>query len=385
MEDFSFLLTVAIIILSTKFLGEASEKVHMPQVVGALIAGVILGPSVLGIVTETDFLAKSSEIGVIILMFIAGLDTDLKEIKKNAVSFVVIALCGVLLPLVGGFCGYYFFFDVDMANSSEVLKAVFMGVILTATSVSITVEALREMGKLSGPVGNAILGAAVLDDIIGIIILTIVTSMKDPSISIAVVCIKILLYAVAMAVLAFVLTRFRNKIDGLKEKRRISIYVIALVLAVSYASEEYFGIADITGAYMVGVILSTFKVRSDIAKKMTVPSYLFFSPIFFASIGIKTQLDGMTTQLFIFSLLLLVIAILTKIVGCGLGARLCKYNSHEALCIGLGMVSRGEVALIVAQKGYAMGLLSGDLFSPIVLVVIITTIITPILLKKIMK
>ena len=131
MEDFSFLLTVAIIILSTKFLGEASEKVHMPQVVGALIAGVILGPSVLGVVSETDFLAKSAEIGVIILMFIAGLDTDLKEIKKNAFAFVVIALCGVLVPLIGGFCCYYFFFDVDASNSTELLKAVFMGVILT--------------------------------------------------------------------------------------------------------------------------------------------------------------------------------------------------------------------------------------------------------------
>lgn len=384
MEDFSFLLTVAIVILSTKFLGEASEKVHMPQVVGALIAGVILGPSVLGLVSETDFLAKSAEIGVIILMFIAGLDTDLKEIKKNAFSFVVIALCGVLIPLIGGFGCYYFFFHVDAANTSEVLKAVFMGVILTATSVSITVEALREMGKLNGPVGNAILGAAVLDDIIGIIILTLVTSMKDPSISIATVFIKIGLYIVAMGILAFILTRIRNKVDKLKEKRRISIYAIALVLAVSYASEEFFGIADITGAYMVGVILSTFNVRSDIAKKMTVPSYLFFSPIFFASIGIKTELNGMTTSLLIFSVLLLVVAILSKIIGCGLGAKICGYSTDEAFHIGIGMVSRGEVALIVAQKGYSIGLLSGDLFSPIVLVVIITTIVTPILLKKLM-
>ena len=187
-----------------------------------------------------------------------------------------------------------------------------------------------------------------------------------------------------MGILAFILTRIRNKVDKLKEKRRISIYAIALVLAVSYASEEFFGIADITGAYMVGVILSTFNVRSDIAKKMTVPSYLFFSPIFFASIGIKTELNGMTTSLLIFSVLLLVVAILSKIIGCGLGAKICGYSADEAFHIGIGMVSRGEVALIVAQKGYSMGLLSGDLFSPIVLVVIITTIVTPILLKKLM-
>lgn len=385
MESYEFLITVAIIILSTKFLGEASEKVHMPQVVGALIAGVILGPSVLGLVAETDFLAYTAEIGVILLMFIAGLDTDINEIKQNAVAFVVIASAGVLIPLIGGFTTYYLFFDVSFADSEEVLQAVFMGVILTATSVSITVEALREMGKLNGPVGSAILGAAVLDDIIGIIILTLVTSMKDSSVSIGMVFLKIVLYVVAMIILALVLAHFRGKIDSLKEKRRISIYVFAVLLIVAYVTEEFFGIADITGAYMLGLFLSTYDVKTDIAKKMTVPSYLFFSPIFFASIGIKTELAGMTPALITFSIVLLIVAILTKVIGCGLGAWICKYSKSDAFHIGIGMVSRGEVALIVAQKGYAMGLLSGQLFSPIVLVVIVTTIVTPVLLKKFMK
>ena len=176
MTSYYFLLAVAIIILSTKFLGGLSEKVNMPQVVGALVAGVILGPSVLGVVTETNFLAETAEIGVILLMFMAGLDTDINEIKKNSVSMLCIASMGVILPLIGGAACYYFYFHVDASDFNEVLKCVFMGVILTATSVSITVEALREMGKLNGPVGSAILGAAVLDDIIGIIILTIVSS-----------------------------------------------------------------------------------------------------------------------------------------------------------------------------------------------------------------
>lgn len=385
MTSYYFLLTVAAIILSTKFLGSLSEKVNMPQVVGALVAGVILGPSVLGFVGETDFLAKSAEIGVILLMFIAGLDTDINEIKKNSVSMIVIASMGVLLPLIGGGLCYFFYFHVDPSNFDEVLRAVFMGVILTATSVSITVEALREMGKLNGPVGSAILGAAVLDDIIGIVILTIVTSMKDPSISIISILIKIGLYVIFMAVIAVVLQFSRPVIDGLKDKRRISIYIMAIVLIISFVSEQYFGIADITGAYLLGLFLSTYEVKTDIAKKMTVPSYLFFSPIFFASIGIKTELNGMTTSMWIFSLLILVIAVLTKILGCGLGAKICKYSAHESLCIGIGMISRGEVALIVAQKGYNMGLLNGHLFSPVVLVVIVTTIITPILLKKVMK
>lgn len=385
MENYNFLLAVAIIILSTKFMGGLSEKVNMPQVVGALVAGVILGPSVLGIVESTNFLAETAEIGVILLMFMAGLDTDINEIKKNSVSMLCIALAGVILPLIGGAACYYFYFDVDASNFNEVLQCIFMGVILTATSVSITVEALREMGKLNGPVGSAILGAAVLDDIIGIIILTVVTSLKDSSVSIISILIKIGLYVILMGVLAVVFKAARPTVDDVKDRRRVAIYVMSLMLLIAFISEHYFGIADITGAYMLGLLLSTYEIRGYIAKKMAVPSYLFFSPIFFASIGIKTELSGMTVSLLIFSVILLIVAILTKTVGCGLGARLTGFNSSDALHIGIGMISRGEVALIVAQKGYNMSLVSGKLFSPIVLVVIVTTIITPVLLKKFMK
>ena len=385
MENYNFLLAVAIIILSTKFMGGLSEKVNMPQVVGALVAGVILGPSVLGIVESTNFLAETAEIGVILLMFMAGLDTDINEIKKNSVSMLCIALAGVILPLIGGAACYYFYFDVDASNFNEVLQCIFMGVILTATSVSITVETLREMGKLNGPVGSAILGAAVLDDIIGIIILTVVTSLKDSSVSIISILIKIGLYVILMSVLAVVFKAARPTVDDVKDRRRVAIYVMSLMLLIAFISEHYFGIADITGAYMLGLLLSTYEIRGYIAKKMAVPSYLFFSPIFFASIGIKTELSGMTVSLLIFSVILLIVAILTKTVGCGLGARLTGFNSSDALHIGIGMISRGEVALIVAQKGYNMGLVSGKLFSPIVLVVIVTTIITPVLLKKFMK
>ncbi len=384
MENYNFLLSIAIIILSTKFLGGISQKVNMPQVVGALIAGVLLGPSVLGLVVESDFLVKTSEIGVILLMFMAGLDTDINEIKKNSVSFVVIAAFGVIVPLIGGFVAYYYYFHVSNSDFNQVLQAVFMGVILTATSVSITVEALREMGKLNGRVGSAILGAAVIDDIMGIVILTIVTSLKDPSISITSIIIKIIVYCLLMTVLAILIKKAKPFIDKLRDKRRVSIYVFAACIIVSYISEQFFGIADITGAYLLGLFLSHLEVKSDIARKMTVPSYLFFSPIFFASIGIKTELGGMTQSLLIFSLIILVISVLTKIIGCGLGAKICKYTNSEALHIGVGMVSRGEVALIVAQKGYNLKLLSSTLFSPVVLVVIVTTIITPVILKKIM-
>lgn len=389
MESYSFLLFLAIIMISTKILGLFTRKIHMPAVVGALVAGVILGPSCLNLITLTGdtgvFLEQMAEIGVILLMFNAGLETDLSELKKNGVASFVTALIGVIVPLIGGFLGYAFFFHTDFSDYDEVLKAVFAGVVLTATSVSITVETLREMGKLKGKVGTTILGAAVIDDIIGIIVLTIVTSLKDTSVSPITVVLKIVLYFVFIAVLIFVLTKLKVFVEEQDEKRRTAIICVALCFILSYISEEYFGIADITGAYFAGLMLCTMKVGPYVARRCEIPSYLIFSPVFFASVGLKVTLGGMDTSIWIFAIILLVIAILSKVVGCGLGAKICGCTGKEAFQVGIGMISRGEVALIVAQKGYASGMLDDVLFAPIVLVVIVTTLITPILLKLVMK
>lgn len=389
MESYSFLLFLAIIMISTKILGLFTRKIHMPAVVGALVAGVILGPSCLNLITLTGdtgvFLEQMAELGVILLMFNAGLETDLFELKKNGVASFVTALIGVIVPLIGGFLGYAFFFHTDFSDYDEVLKAVFVGVVLTATSVSITVETLREMGKLKGKVGTTILGAAVIDDIIGIIVLTIVTSLKDTSVSPITVVLKIVLYFVFIAVLIFVLTKLKVFVEEQDEKRRTAIICVALCFILSYISEEYFGIADITGAYFAGLMLCTMKVGPYVARRCEIPSYLIFSPVFFASVGLKVTLGGMDASIWIFAIILLVIAILSKVVGCGLGAKICGCTGKEAFQVGIGMISRGEVALIVAQKGYASGMLDDVLFAPIVLVVIVTTLITPILLKLVMK
>lgn len=389
MESYSFLLFLAIIMISTKILGLFTRKIHMPAVVGALVAGVILGSSCLNLITLTGdtgvFLEQMAELGVILLMFNAGLETDLSELKKNGVASFVTALIGVIVPLIGGFLGYAFFFHTDFSDYDEVLKAVFVGVVLTATSVSITVETLREMGKLKGKVGTTILGAAVIDDIIGIIVLTIVTSLKDTSVSPITVVLKIVLYFVFIAVLIFVLTKLKVFVEEQDEKRRTAIICVALCFILSYISEEYFGIADITGAYFAGLMLCTMKVGPYVARRCEIPSYLIFSPVFFASVGLKVTLGGMDTSIWIFAIILLVIAILSKVVGCGLGAKICGCTGKEAFQVGIGMISRGEVALIVAQKGYASGMLDDVLFAPIVLVVIVTTLITPILLKLVMK
>ena len=384
MESYVFLLSIAIILISTQMLGDVTNRVNLTQVVGALLAGVLLGPSCLGLITETDFLAKTAEIGVILLMFTAGLDTDINEMKKNSAACLAAAVMGVILPLIAGTACYYFFLIPGSRSYNEILKAVFVGVALTATSVSITVEALREMGKLDGKVGSAILGAAVIDDIIGIIVLTLVISMKDSGVSVSGILIKILLYGVTMLALGYLINRFHDSIDRNLGKRRITTYIVAACFIVSYATETFFGIADITGAYLLGLFFSQHRVKKEVARKITVPSYLFFSPIFFASVGLKVELGSLTAKMFVFSLLLIAAAFAAKVIGCALGAKICGFTVRESVQVGVGMVSRGEVALIMAQKGFAVGLVDAAIFPPIVLMVIATTVITPIVLRRIM-
>ena len=378
MESYEFLLFLAIILISTKVLGLFSRKVHMPAVVGALAAGIILGPSVLKLITLDGtngvYLEITAEIGVIFLMFSAGLETDLKEIKANALASFIVALIGVIVPLIGGFLGYALYFHTDFTDYQEVLKSVFIGVVLTATSVSITVETLRELGRLKGRVGTTILGAAVIDDILGIIVLTIVTSLKDTSVNPVTVMVKIVLYFIVIGILFFLVSKCKPLIESEGQKRRVTVFALAFCFLLSY----------ITGAYFAGLMLCSMKNGEYVKDRINFPSYLFFSPVFFASIGIKTSLDGMTGSMVGFTIILLVIALLTKVIGCGLGAKFCRYTNKEALQIGVGMISRGEVALIVAQKGYQCGMLDDRFFAPIVLVVIVTTLITPILLKLVM-
>lgn len=385
MESYDFLLFVAIILLSTKIFSLLSQKVNMPQVVGALLVGVLLGPSCLNILHETDFLTKSAEIGVIFLMFLAGLDTDFDDLKATGKSAVIIAFVGVLIPLGSGFLTYFLFFHGERPDTMIFLESTFVGIVLTATSVSITVETLREMGKLKGKMGTSILGAAIIDDILGIIALTVITSFTVPGVEIMVVLLKIFLFFVFIAVCGFFVFRLFRKLEIVYgTKRRVAIYAVVFCLLLSYISEVYFGVADITGAYFAGLILcNVTETKSYIASKINITSYMFFTPIFFASIGIKTVITGMSQELILFTLALLIVAILSKIVGCGLGAKICGFSNMDSLAIGVGMISRGEVALIVAQKGEQAGLISSTLFPAIVLVVIVTTLITPILLKTV--
>lgn len=387
MESYGYLLDLALILLSTKVFGLITRRVKLPQVVGALLAGLILGPACIGILHQTDFIYQVSEIGVIVLMFCAGLETDIDELKKSGKASFVIALLGVIVPLLGGFTVAAYFNRSGMieptADVNVILQNVFIGVILTATSVSISVETLKEMGKLNTKAGNAILGAAIIDDILGIVALTIITSLADSSVNVAMVFIKIIGFFIFVGVGGYLLhVVFQKWVKGYeRDLQRFVILAFVICLLFSYCAEEFFGVADITGAFFAGLIITKTTHTNYIARRFGILSYILLSPVFFANIGLQVNLPSMSPMIIGFAVALVVIAVLTKVVGCGVGAKLCKYSNKDCIRIGAGMVSRGEVALIVAAKGNAIGLISADLMGPIVIVVVITTIISPILLK----
>ncbi|MCM0650966.1 cation:proton antiporter [Clostridium swellfunianum] len=385
MISINFLLDIAIILLSTKALGLITKKVHMPQVVGALLAGIIFGPAMLNLVHETEFISNLSELGVIVLMFAAGIETDIKELKKCGKASFIIALIGVIVPLLGGYIvASVYTGDWGISNlaSPAFLRNVFIGVILTATSVSITVETLQELGKLKTSSGTAIMGAAVIDDIMGIVILTIITGTADSNVNLAVVLLKIAAFFVFAGICGFIFYKAFNWLCITQgQKRRIPIMAFVFCLLLAFISEEWFGVADITGAYAAGIVLANTIHSKYISQKFEVVSYMLLSPIFFAAVGLKITVTSMDKNMIIFTGVLLLVAVLTKVIGCGLGAKMCGYSKDESLKIGIGMISRGEVALIVANKGASVGLMEDKFFAPIILIVIITTLVTPILLK----
>ena len=254
-SSYSYLLSLALILLFTKIFGIASARVHLPQVVGALLAGIILGPSGIGLLQQSDFLVKTAEIGVIMLMFIAGIDTDINELKRPGPAACLIAVMGVFVPIVG--CGgvYYLLFGSGF-NSINMLKAAFVGVVFAATSVSITVETLNEMGKLKTRVGTALLSAAIIDDIIGVIVLSVLSAMGDSTVKPGVTVLKILGFFVFALVVVFVVYEVFTSVSVHHEtSRRVAVWALAFCFLMSYCAEKLFGVADITGAYFAGVIL----------------------------------------------------------------------------------------------------------------------------------
>ena len=382
MESYTYLLVLALILLSTKLLGLVTEKIHMPQVVGALVAGIILGPSGLGLLESTDFLVKTAEIGVIMLMFTAGIDTDMEELKHTGFQSFIIACFGVFVPLF--LCGgLYFYFFLHEFTVHNVLQAAFVGSVFSATSVSITVETLNELGKLKSQTGTILLSAALIDDILGIVVLSVLTGLSSGGSNPLTVLLRIALFFVFTLFIGyFVRILFKKISEHHYHSRRIAVWALAFCLLMAYCAEAIFGVADITGAFFAGLILcNVAKSRQFVAKKFTVAAYMIFTPVFFASVGMKTDLTTMNGEILIFALLLIVAAVISKIIGCGLGGKICGLGSHQSLVVGIGMVARSEVALMVAQKGINAGMIDPVILPAIVLSVIASALVTPILLK----
>ena len=382
MKNYDILMDLALIMVGAKIMALLARKIKAPMVVGEIIAGLLLGPCVFGILKSSSFIGQLAEIGVILIMFSAGLETNLTELKKSGLKAFVIACVGVFFPFVCGALLYMCIYGFSSFGSEGFFKALFIGSIMTATSVGITVEVLKEMGVLKGTVGQTILSAAIIDDVIGIIVLTFVLSFKDPKTKLSVVSLKVLMFLAFSFILGYLFYRAFKLIDErYPHTRRIPIMAMGLCFALAYVAEAYFGIADITGAYIAGIILCNVRDAAYIDRKVNVNGYMFFAPVFFVSIGLKTSFDSMTWSLLGFSLGFVAVAMLSKLVGCGLASKCLGFKGSECMKIGAGMMTRGEVALIITSKGMALGIIDSSYFTSVILLIIVSSIATPLLLK----
>ena len=386
METYAILRDLAIILAAAELFGLLARKLKGPQVVGQIIAGLFIGPCILGLVPPDNeastFIKKMAEIGVVMIMFSAGLETNLKDLMKTGLKAFLIACCGVFIPLIGGYFLSSIWNGFGAFGSTLFIENLFIGVILTATSVSITVQALRELGRLKGMVGTTILSAAIIDDVIGIIVLTFVVGMKDPTTSAGTVVINTLLFFVLAFVVGFLLFKlFKFLNTRYEHHRRIPILSLCLCFSLAYIAEKYFGIADITGAYVAGIILCSLRDAEYIERRTDIAAYMIFGPVFFAGIGLRTSFDNFNLSILWFSLAFVAVGLITKIIGCGMMGKLCRFSNKDSLKIGIGMMTRGEVALIVSQKGLDAGILDQKYFAAVILLIIVSSIATPILLK----
>lgn len=388
------LVSVGIIVIAAKYLGTLAKKAGFPQVAGMIIAGLLLrflpwfsnfGSNPSGsLYGETDrFISFVSEIGVVMIMFSAGLGTNLKSLAKSGIKSTVIALCGVLIPLALGTVMALCFWGFDGFGTPQFYKAMFIGTILTATSVSISVATLKELGHLKTDLGQTIVSAAIIDDVFGIIALTVVLGISTGTGGILITLGKTILFFIAAIIFGFIVFRVFKWYDRRHpHSRRIPIYGLGIALIFAYAAEKFFGIADITGAYIAGVVFCSLTDAPYMEQKIDINSYMIFSPIFFAGIGLKTDLSGMDFSLLWFSLAFIAVGCVAKLIGCGCTSKLLGFSWKDSYKIGLGMMVRGEVALIVAQKGLSVGIIESKYFAPVILLIIISSMIVPILLKK---
>lgn len=390
MEDFLHLiLGLGIIITGAKLGGWVAIRLRQPAVLGELLVGLILGPSVLNLLGwpafgdahDSEVLAHTvyelAEVGVVLLMFMAGLEIDLGEMLKTGRVAVTAGVLGVVVPLIlGAGTALLFRYPSD--------AAIFVGIILTATSVSISTQTLLELGRLRTPEGLALLGAAIVDDVLVILVLSIFLALNggNEQSSVLIIVLQMVLFLAGSILLGFwLLPKAAEWVHDQPISEGLAALAIVAALLFSWAAEETGGLAAITGAFIAGLGFGRSHLRDELAGKMHVIAYGFFVPIFFVSIGLKTNIRLLTGDLLPLTVVLIVIAIVSKIIGSGLGARLAGFDTQRALRVGLGMVSRGEVGLIVASVGVSAAIIQTELFSVVTVIVLVTTLVTPLLLR----
>ncbi|WP_145152436.1 cation:proton antiporter [Paenibacillus xylanexedens] len=371
-----FILVLVLILIFTKLAGDLSVRLGQPSVLGKLIVGVILGPALLGWVQQSDFVHYMAEIGVLLLMFIAGLETDLEQLKKNWKAAFAVAVGGIILPFIGGY-GSAIAFGMSQTH------ALFFGLLFCATSVSISVQTLKDMDQLSSREGTTILGAAVVDDVLVVVILAVMMSLLgtgggDTSITLLIGK-KLLFFVIIIAASWFLVPRIMKWMAPLKVTETVITAGLIICFGFSYFA-EWMGVAGIIGAFAAGIAISQTNFKHEVETKLEPIAYGIFVPVFFVSIGLNVTFDGVGSQIW-FIIVISLIAIVTKLIGGGAGARLTGFNMASSLAIGSGMISRGEVALIIASTGLASGLLDSEYFTSVVIMVIVTTLVTPPLLK----
>ncbi|PAB58312.1 cation:proton antiporter [Anaeromicrobium sediminis] len=367
-----YLLHIGIILLGAQIGGIISRRLRQPVVLGQIIVGILLG---INLIEKTELVGQLAEIGVIFLMFIAGLETDVDELKASGKSSTAIAILGVVVPM-GLVSGAAYLMGQSMPSS------IILGLISIATSVSISVQTLKEIGFLRSKQGIAILGAAIIDDIIGIILLTLTIGMVRPNAESGVlsVILKIITFFIITFVLGYIIIKVVLKIHHKFNLRRVIVsYSLIFCVLLAYLSEDL-GVAAVTGAYFAGVILSMTPYRHKISHDIQIVSDSFFTPIFFVSIGLGVELNELGYAI-TFSLILLGLGIIGKIFGCGFGARATGFSVKESLQVGIGMVPRAEVSIIIANLALSLNLIGDKEFSSAIVLVVATTLMTPSLLK----
>ncbi len=399
MEAFEILLPLAVILLLSKLMGLGAHKCGMPAVLGMLVAGILIGlfryipwePLQKGFFGEdiTYVLSVMSKIGVVLIMFSAGLGTDLKKLRQTGVASLVITFLGVAVPMGFGALTAYLFMP-----EAGVLSNLFYGAILTATSVSVTVAVLKELGKLDSKVGTSIVAAAVIDDVIGIVILSVLTGFSGGSEGggwewfnpgAGLVVIKIVVFFIAAVAVGVGLRKLFNLMERkAPHNRRVPIISLAACFVYAYIAEKIFGVADITGAYIAGLLLGgTLSETPYVESKVDEMGYLIFSPIFFAFIGMNNieYFASISMKFLGFGAVFVAAGLLGKLIGCGLGAKMCKFSWKDSFRVGIGMMVRAEVVLICTEKGVASGLVDPAIYPFVIVIILLSSILTPILMK----